>query len=342
MTESKEINNKEAEAPNDLKKTEARDNLFIAVTAALAGVFFVFIIYQIVTSPEQILPLLSCGVAFIVDIFLMIFSIQRKFEVQRQIEKQHFDEMFAAQKASYFVLRRNFDELQERLSSLEMEGNSIPGDDIISAQKALTKVTINRNSENTKAVVEAQRKLLNENRDEMIQSNQELKYLISDMSTEIKSLKADMKALETRQQTISDYKMSDEINEQTSSIQTDTIPEQIEEPDSVIKESAISSQQDSKQTEEPIVNTESFEPEQNENIDISTEETSVVAEPASASESASEQIPAPEPETEPAQESVPEPAPASEPTLAPEPAVSDDPNRTLSPEEIAKLFASMT
>ena len=311
MTESKEINNKEAEAPNDLKKTEARDNLFIAVTAALAGVFFVFIIYQIVTSPEQILPLLSCGVAFIVDIFLMIFSIQRKFEVQRQIEKQHFDEMFAAQKASYFVLRRNFDELQERLSSLEMEGNSIPGDDIISAQKALTKVTINRNSENTKAVVEAQRKLLNENRDEMIQSNQELKYLISDMSTEIKSLKADMKALETRQQ-----------------------------------------------TEEPIVNTESFEPEQNENIDISTEETSVVAEPASASESASEQIPAPEPETEPAPESVPEPAPesvpepapesvpepapASEPTLAPEPAVSDDPNRTLSPEEIAKLFASMT
>ena len=176
MTESKEINNKEAEAPNDLKKTEARDNLFIAVTAALAGVFFVFIIYQIVTSPEQILPLLSCGVAFIVDIFLMIFSIQRKFEVQRQIEKQHFDEMFAAQKASYFVLRRNFDELQERLSSLEMEGNSIPGDDIISAQKALTKVTINRNSENTKAVVEAQRKLLNENRDEMIQSNQELKF----------------------------------------------------------------------------------------------------------------------------------------------------------------------
>ena len=162
------------------------------------------------------------------------------------------------------------------------------------------------------------------------------------MSTEIKSLKADMKALETRQQTISDYKMSDEINEQTSSIQTDTIPEQIEEPDSVIKESAISSQQDSKQTEEPIVNTESFEPEQNENIDISTEETSVVAEPASASESASEQIPAPEPETEPAPESVPEPAPASEPTLAPEPAVSDDPNRTLSPEEIAKLFASMT
>ena len=213
-------NNKNENDSDNLKKSESRDNLFIAVTAVLAGVFFVFIIYQIVTSPEQLLPLLSCGVAFIVDIFLMIFSIQRKFEVQRMIEKRHFDEMFAAQKASYFVLRRSFDDLEERLNSLEFGGSSISGDDIVSAQKALTKVTINKNSQNTRALSQEQKKLLNDAKDEMLQSNteqkktindardellqsnQELRYMISDISTELKSLKADIQQLEAGQNAI--------------------------------------------------------------------------------------------------------------------------------------------
>lgn len=214
----------EKDEAEDLRKSASRDNLFIAVTAVLAGVFFIFIIYQIIISPEQMLPLIACGVALIVDIFLMIFSIQRKFELQKKIDEKKFDEMFAAQKASYFVLRKNFDELSQKLQNIEDSTNSLPANEIVNAQKALAKVTINRNKENTDALMNSndvlvekfieleekingnndllvgeEKKLIDSTRDALIQNNQEIKYLLSDVSTEIKSLKADLKAIESQQ-----------------------------------------------------------------------------------------------------------------------------------------------
>ena len=84
------------------------------------------------------------------------FSLSALKEDRRE---EQYDSIFKSEKASYLMLRKYFDEIEEKIEILQKE-SKIPTEDIINAQKGIAKVVINRNKENADAIMNSNEQLM--------------------------------------------------------------------------------------------------------------------------------------------------------------------------------------
>lgn len=288
--------------------------------------------YAIINYPKEYMLIAAITVIFMICLWGVIsgfFSLNALKEDRRE---EQYDSIFKSEKASYLMLRKYFDEIEEKIEMLQKE-SKIPTEDIINAQKGIAKVVINRNKENADAIMSSNEQLmetferlenkLKESNDFIIESQKNVIYdNLKDIMEKQQVLSDSIKDMEIRlSQAITanpiQFTANVEMPKQTTDApQSAPAMEAIPEPEPV-------QANESEQIPEPIpVN----EPEP-------VVEAPHVAEPEPVSEAP--QIPEPEP--------VVEPGPAADEAVADE-AVADttnnDPNRQLSADEIAALFAS--
>lgn len=288
--------------------------------------------YAIINYPREYMLIAAITVIFMICLWGVIsgfFSLNALKEDRRE---EQYDSIFKSEKASYLMLRKYFDEIEEKIEMLQKE-SKIPTEDIINAQKGIAKVVINRNKENADAIMSSNEQLmetfehlenkLKESNDFIIESQKNVIYdNLKDIMEKQQVLSDSIKDMEIRlSQAITanpiQFTANVEMPKQTTDApQSASAMEAIPEPEPVQANG-------SEQIPEPIpVN----EPEP-------VVEAPHVAEPEPVSEAP--QIPEPEP--------VVEPGPAADEAVAEE-AVADttnsDPNRQLSADEIAALFAS--
>ena len=283
--------------------------------------------YAIINYPREYMLIAAITVIFMICLWGVIsgfFSLNALKEDRRE---EQYDSIFKSEKASYLMLRKYFDEIEEKIEMLQKE-SKIPTEDIINAQKGIAKVVINRNKENADAIMSSNEQLmetfehlenkLKESNDFIIESQKNVIY-------------DNLKDIMEKQQVLSDSIKDMEIR----------------------LSQAI--------TANPIQFTANVEmPKQTTDAPQSASAMEAIPEPEPVQANGSEQIPEPIPvnEPEPVVETphVPEPEPVSEaphvpehePVVEPSPvaeeAVADttnsDPNRQLSADEIAALFAS--
>ena len=135
-------------------------------------------------------------------------------QLSKQQDEEKYSEIVRAQKASYLVIKRNFEDLQARMDDME-DVSAIPTDQIIGAQKAVAKVTINRNKENAEALMNSndmmieqlqnmEDKLLSNNQEvlqknqELLQKNQELLQKNQELENHINTLKTTIAGIESK------------------------------------------------------------------------------------------------------------------------------------------------
>lgn len=285
--------------------------------------------YAIINYPKEYMLIAAITIIFVVCLWGVIsgfFSLNALKEDRRE---EQYDSIFKSEKASYLMLRKYFDEIEEKIEMLQKESR-IPTEDIINAQKAIAKVVINRNKENADAIMSSNEQLvetfeqlenrLKESNDFIIESQKNVIYEnLKDIMEKQQALSDSIKDMEIRlSQAITANPIQFTANVEMPKQPTDApqaapvmepIPEPVMEaiPEPVVEEAA---------TAEP-------EPE-----------PVAVIEPEPV-------IEAPEPEP------VVEPSPAAEEAVT-EPVAeeaqvdsgSSDPNRQLSADEIAALFAS--
>lgn len=285
--------------------------------------------YAIINYPKEYMLIAAITVIFMICLWGVIsgfFSLNALKEDRRE---EQYDSIFKSEKASYLMLRKYFDEIEEKIEMLQKESR-IPTEDIINAQKAIAKVVINRNKENADAIMSSNEQLvetfeqlenrLKESNDFIIESQKNVIYEnLKDIMEKQQALSDSIKDMEIRlSQAITANPIQFTANVEVPKQPTDApqaapvmepIPEPVMEaiPEPVVEEAA---------TAEP-------EPE-----------PVAVIEPEPV-------IEAPEPEP------VVEPSPAAEEAVT-EPVAeeaqvdsgSSDPNRQLSADEIAALFAS--
>ena len=283
--------------------------------------------YAIINYPKEYMLIAAITVIFMICLWGVIsgfFSLNALKEDRRE---EQYDSIFKSEKASYLMLRKYFDEIEEKIEMLQKE-SKIPTEDIINAQKGIAKVVINRNKENADAIMNSNEQLmetfehlenkLKESNDFIIESQKNVIY-------------DNLKDIMEKQQVLSDSIKDMEIR----------------------LSQAI--------TANPIQFTANVEmPKQTIDAPQSAPAMEAIPEPESVQANESEQIPEPipvnepepvveiphVPEPEPVSETphVPEPEPVVEPSPAAAEAVADttnsDPNRQLSADEIAALFAS--
>lgn len=277
--------------------------------------------YAIINYPKEYMLIAAITVIFVVCLWGVIsgfFSLNALKEDRRE---EQYDSIFKSEKASYLMLRKYFDEIEEKIEILQKESR-IPTEDIINAQKAIAKVVINRNKENADAIMSSNEQLvetfeqlenrLKESNDFIIESQKNVIYEnLKDIMEKQQALSDSIKDMEIRlSQAITanpiQFTANVEVPKQpTDAPQAASVMEPIPEP--VVEEATI------------------VEPEPEP-------EPVAVIEPEPV-------IEAPEPvvESSPAaEEAVTEPV-AEEAQVD---AGSSDPNRQLSADEIAALFAS--
>ena len=283
--------------------------------------------YAIINYPKEYMLIAAITVIFMICLWGVISGIFSLNALKEDRREEQYDSIFKSEKASYLMLRKYFDEIEEKIEILQKE-SKIPTEDIINAQKGIAKVVINRNKENADAIMNSNEQLmetferlenkLKESNDFIIESQKNVIYdNLKDIMEKQQVLSDSIKDMEIRlSQAITanpiQFTANVEMPKQTTDApQSAPVMEAIPEPEPV-------QANESEQIPEPI---------------LVNEPEPVVETP---------HVPEPEPVTEaphvPESEPVVEPGPAAGEAVAD--TINSDPNRQLSADEIAALFAS--
>ena len=332
-----------------------KEKMKIGISIVIEAVLIMLEIYVLTQMQDQLLIAGAMVIPMALTLYFLILSIINVSQYNKRMELERYEDLYNAQKASYLIVRKSFEELSKRLEDLE-QVNNLPAEEIINAQKAVAKLTISRNKENALALMESneslieqlsslerelkqnnssiaerQEKLLEQTKKDLIERNRDLERQLLELQA---------KVAENRQ--IVMPPMYAQPAPQMMPQQMDTVSRQkdIKHDDYSQEETDISF--DGYDT--PMVaEAPSEEPELNtiaETIPTETEEHYVEsnedAETDTESEIAVETEPAIEAEAEPTIEAEAEVTPEPVPTVTP---VSDDPNHVMTPDEIAAMFA---
>ena len=281
--------------------------------------------YAIINYPRKYMLIAAITAIFMICLWGVISGFFSLSALKEDRREEQYDSIFKSEKASYLMLRKYFDEIEEKIEILQKE-SKIPTEDIINAQKGIAKVVINRNKENADAIMSSNEQLmetferlenkLKESNDFIIESQKNVIHdNLKDIMEKQQVLSDSIKDMEIRlSQAITanpiQFTANVEMPKQTNDApQSAPTMEAIPEP--VVEEAAIAEPEPVAVIEpEPVV------------------ETPHVPEPEHVSEAPH----VPEPE------SVVEPSPVAEEAVAD--TTNSDPNRQLSADEIAALFAS--
>lgn len=143
-----------------LQQQIARSKVKIILASIAEAIILVLELYIMINYKSNFIAMGLCVLFMVVGLFFLISGILDINIHNKEIEVQKYDDIYNAQKASYLVIRKSFDEMDERLRVIE-QNSQLPAEEIISAQKAVAKVTISRSKENTDALMNSNDELIN-------------------------------------------------------------------------------------------------------------------------------------------------------------------------------------
>jgi len=313
-----------------MKKKDTKARMQVIFGALILALFFSVELYMMINYSDKYL--IIAGIALVELIFLYviiqgIFALKEEKEIRNEAQ---YDNVFKSEKASYLMLKKYFEEFEDKLNYLE-KASKVPTEEIVNAQKGIAKVVMNRTRQGSEAMLnsteqiadqlaevqkqsEAFQSLLSSCKEEIIaaqksagnSSEKSVQMQIQDLVVQMKDMELRLNAALSQNQ---------KVIVQSAPASFGTTSDEKSFLNEVMADEVADTDDDLEETVEP--------------------EPVVVPEPNSAPEP----VAAPEPIPEPEPVAAPEPIPEPEPVAAPEPA--SDSNRSLSPDEIAALFANM-
>ena len=318
---------------NNTKEKKAKLQITIAVLVLTVILFTEM--YLMINFPKGYIPIILLAVVALVAVYVVINAIMTINAEKEAARNEHFENLYRSEKASYIMLKKSFDEIDERLSELQ-ETSKVPAEEIINAQKGIAKVIINRSKENADAIINSNDQVL-ERLDEVEETqntkftslSKEQRLKLTDIGTQtdmkLQDVLMQLKDTELRlnQAIMSGSKvvMQAPPTYAMPTVQQDNIGEEISVEDLVA-------------TAEDLLAGDIFLGESETEVEPLFEEESILPE---------ETIFESEPvfETEPIFESEPVFESAVEEVEQPPMPDLSDPNKVMSPDDIAALFANM-
>ena len=303
---------------------EKKNNAKLQIVFSGLGLALVFILelYAMINLPEQFIVIGLLGVVLLAGLYVLIRAIMA-FQAQKEVHREEqYDSIFKSEKASYLMLKKYFEEIEDKLEVIE-KLSKLPTDEIVGTQKGIGKVIINRSRENAEAIINSNEIVMDEMKEikGAIDSRNEAllgscKSMNDDTVQQIllkqQDLLLELKNMELH---LSNAIMQSQKNVAPAAVYAAPVMQQAPAP-APVAEPVVEEPMPVVEEPEPIIEEPAPEPVVEEAAPVIEEPEPVVEEPAPVIE---------------------EPAPAA----APKPDLSD-PNKQLSPDEIAALFASMT
>lgn len=337
----------------------------IVFSSMLLFILFLAEIYLMLNSSAYFEGLVTVTVLLIAVLYILVTSvIQVNYEKEQKIFDE-FEDIYKSEKAAYMLMRKNFEEINERLAYLE-DNAKTHTEEIIAAQKAIAKVNISRNKENTDALMNSNDKLLERffsfedlittNSDKLVdqqklimdQANKEILIKQQEAISKIKELELsiknqilqsmnaivsgnpnstiDLKSVDSEVSSMDDFLNDESEFSSTEDFFGEEEPEVSSMDEILESESELSVTDDLSDTESELTSMDEFLKEEME-PEISAEGES------DAEEAISEVV-----EEEPEEEPEPVTEAAEEKPAAPD---MSDPNKMMTPDDIAALLATV-
>lgn len=300
-----------------MEKTSKKQNPkleFIMAVLVMAALFLAEL-YTMMNDSENVMLITGIAIWILIVLYVALAAAFDMKEEKERLRREQNDELARSQKASYMLLKKNFDELSRQIAEA---ADSKSGDDlaeIIKAQKAIAKITMAKTSEtqdrlfielnNLEASLNYNIRGLSEKLSGFQEEIERLADHIADINTEA-ILAAVKNSQEIKTVPVQETVMADNLPESTSA--------------AVAEESKADVEAEQNQDSEEF--TDFAE-------DMISEETDSADTDASVDDILNQLL-----EEEKASEPEPDPVPAPAPVM-------DNPNKMMSPEEIAALIAGM-
>ena len=325
------------------KKKADFSSVQIIFSAIALAVLFILELYVMLNFPTDYRMLGIFGVLMLAALYLLIISIQKKMYQKETRMQEQYDLLLRSEKASYLMLKKTYEMMEKRMGQMEQTA-SVPADNIINAQKAIAKVTINRNRENAEALLNSndqvmdmleafqekfhannealmnnQKTLIDQNNQDILSKQQELLSNISELDEYLKSGKIQDDLKSQLERTI------EESIREAASYQAEKIASEVKtEAASAAKEAVKTKAQAAPVVEEEVLEPESVvQPEVAEETPIVEEVVEPAVEEASIVEETVEPVVEEAPIVEEAVEPVVEETPIVEEAV--EPVVEETP-----------------
>ena len=318
--------------------------------------------YAIINYPEEYILIAVITVILLIDLWGVVNGLFTLRTLKEERREEQYDSIFKSEKASYLMLKKYFEEIEEKIAILQ-EASKVPTEAIIGAQKGIAKVVINRNKENADAImgsneqlldaverfdarlkesdefiIENQKNVLYENLKEIMDRQQTLSDSIKDMETRLSQVIAanpvqftanvEMPKTITAMPSVSEA-ASQPVTAQNSPIKHEVVDDFIVPAVDEPVDMAAAVEPAAEPIAEPIIEP-AAEPVIEPTIAPVAEQVNTAAQEMPV-EPVVEQV------IEPIAEPIVEPAPVAEEAVAD--TANSDPNRQLSADEIAALFA---
>ena len=337
---------------NNTKEKKAKLQITISVLVLTVIIFAEM--YLMINLQQAYLPIIFLAIAALVAVYVIINAVMTIASEEEAKRNEHLENLYRSEKASYIMLKKSFDEIEERLTELQ-ETSKVPAEEIINAQKGIAKVIINRSKENADAIINSNDQVL-ERLDE-VEETQNTKFTSLSKEQRLKltdiGTQTDMKLQDLLVQLKdTELRLNQAIMSGTKVVMQNPVAYEapvMEEPvDSFLEEEMsiedlMSSTDDLLSVADELLAGESFfeEPEVESQDPFDVEDLFGAAlldpEPIMEPELIEESEPIMEPEL------IEEPEIVADPVVEEVPPMPDlsDPNKQMSPDDIAALFANL-
>lgn len=138
------------------RKQERKDSIKLKLLISILSFLIIFMaeVYVIINAPGDIQTILLATVMLLIAAYFVVDSVMALSEQRTEKLAEQYEDIYNTQKATYVVLNNSFEEMSEKITFIE-KILKISTDEIINAQKGTSKVIINRNKENTEAILQS-------------------------------------------------------------------------------------------------------------------------------------------------------------------------------------------
>ena len=294
-------------------------------------------LYTMLVYPQMYLVMLSLAILSLGGLYLIVSGLFKIKHIKERRREEQYDSIFKSEKASYLMLKKYFEEIEEKLSYLEKVAQ-VPTEEIVNAQKGIAKVIINRSRENTDALLNSNELLMTQY-DRVSEKLDSLMTLVNQNGEVLRSDKDVVASILTdfKNEILRDQRDIISGSENAVKLHNQELVVNLKDMELRLNTALMQSQKVVAQA--PVMAAAA---------PVVMPVTEVVPQPEAVEEvmpePVEEAVPEPIEEVVLEPEAVPEPEPIPEPveeeTTPPMPDLSG-PNRAMSPDEIAALLANM-
>lgn len=133
-------------------KKVAKPRLQLVISVLVATSFILAELYVMINQPANVILMVGISVLLLIAVYFVIDAVVDCVNEKEVATREQYDNIYRSEKASYMLLKKNLEEISRMIQDASENKQSDNTQEIVNAQKALAKISLNKNRENAEMI----------------------------------------------------------------------------------------------------------------------------------------------------------------------------------------------